>query len=82
MHINCYCCRLASFLDQWPHLEKWFDQFEILRHVDASEAKETVIMETELIVEQTIQKVRKNCQYVTFTDVCVFVRKHFIFLQF
>jgi hypothetical protein len=65
---GCYCYRLASYLDQWPHLEKWFDQFAILRHVDASAAKETVITEAEEIIEQTIEKVRENIKFITIMD--------------
>ena len=50
-------CRLTTFQDQWPKLEKWYNKFGTLRKVDASQEPRTVLLEVESILEETLLKV-------------------------
>jgi len=55
---NFFCgYRLASFLEEWPHLEQWFNKFCILTCVNGTAPQEDVIMEVERIIEQTVNVV-------------------------
>jgi len=49
--------RITGFLDNWPKLEKWFTKFGILRKVDASLEDTPLYLETEHILEDTLDKV-------------------------
>jgi len=55
---GCCCCvvRLAKFSDEWPMMEKWFEQFSILKQVDASAGLDDVIDSVENIIQQTLDK--------------------------
>ena len=56
-------CRITGFHDQWPKLEKWFVKFGTLKTVDASLEKDSVFLETEKILEDTLARVIKvNCR--------------------
>ncbi len=50
--------RLTAFQDAWPKLEKWFTKFGTLQKVNAEEVQETVYLEVEKILEDTLNRVR------------------------
>ena len=45
---------LVRFNDEWPTLEKWFDQFSLLKQVDASAGPDDVVNVMEAIVQQIL----------------------------
>ena len=45
---------LVRFNDEWPTLEKWFDQFSQLKQVDASAGPDDVVNVVEAIVQQIL----------------------------
>ncbi|KAK3767112.1 hypothetical protein RRG08_017986 [Elysia crispata] len=49
--------RITGFHDQWPKLEKWFVKFGTLKTVDASLEKDSVYLETEKILEDTLARI-------------------------
>ena len=49
--------RLTVFQDSWPRLEKWFTKYGLLKSVDAIEGADTVYLEVEKILEDTLEKV-------------------------
>lgn len=50
-------CRITSFLDSWPKMEKWFTKFGSLRKVDATQDANGLYLEAETIMEETVNKV-------------------------
>ena len=52
--------RLTVFQDSWPKLEKWFTKYGLLKAVDATQNAETVYLEVEKILEDTLNKVRNS----------------------
>ncbi|GFO03102.1 sperm flagellar protein 2, partial [Plakobranchus ocellatus] len=54
--------RITGFHDQWPKLEKWFLKFGTLKTVDASLEKESVYLETEKILEDTLARILSKGQ--------------------
>lgn len=55
---NLKFCRITAFLDTWPKLEKWYKHFGILQWVDATEDENTLFLEVEKILEETLAKVK------------------------
>ena len=49
--------RLTVFQDSWPRLEKWFTKYGLLKSVDATQGADTVYLEVEKIMEDTLEKV-------------------------
>ena len=49
--------RLTVFQDSWPRLEKWFTKYGLLKSVDATQGADTVYLEVEQILEDTLEKV-------------------------
>ena len=49
--------RITGFLDNWPKLEKWFTKFGILRKVDAALDETSLYLETEFVIEDTLDRV-------------------------
>ncbi|GFR65233.1 sperm flagellar 2, partial [Elysia marginata] len=54
--------RITGFHDQWPKLEKWFVKFGTLKTVDASLEKDSVYLETEKILEDTLARITSKGQ--------------------
>ncbi|XP_071117594.1 sperm flagellar protein 2-like [Haliotis cracherodii] len=54
--------RITGYHDSWPKLEKWFTRFGTLKKVDASEALETVFLEVEKVLEDTVSKIQGKDQ--------------------
>ncbi len=52
--------QLVLFQDSWPRLEKWFSKYGSLVTVDAAQGEETVYLEVERILEETLHKVRSS----------------------
>ena len=50
-------CRITSFHDSWPKMEKWFTRFGTLKKVDASDQENAVFLEVEKIMEDTLARV-------------------------
>ena len=48
---------MTAFQDSWPKMEKWFTKFGTLKKVDASQEAESVFLEVENILEDTVKKV-------------------------
>jgi len=44
----------VKFNDEWPMLEKWFDEFSLLKQVDASAAIDEVADVVDNIVQQIL----------------------------
>lgn len=45
-------------MDSWPKIEKWYNKFGVLAHVDASQGARSVYLEVEKILEDTLAKVK------------------------
>ena len=58
-HFHCFY-RITAFQDSWPKMEKWFTKFGTLKKVDAAQGAETVFLEVENILEDTVKKVCKS----------------------
>ena len=52
--------RLTVFQDSWLKLERWFTKYGLLKAVDATQNGETVYLEVEKILEDTLNKVRNS----------------------
>ncbi len=52
--------RLTLFQDAWPKLHKWFNKYGSLVAIDASQHLESVYLEVEKILEDTLQKVKAH----------------------
>lgn len=44
-------------MDSWPKIEKWYNKFGVLATVDAAQGMQTVYLEVEKILEDTLAKV-------------------------
>ncbi|XP_067937009.1 sperm flagellar protein 2-like [Watersipora subatra] len=55
--------RITGFLDHWPKLEKWFTKFKILQKVDASLEETPLYLETENILEDTVDRILQRGKY-------------------
>lgn len=53
-----YFHRITRYLDSWPKIEKWYNKFGVLTTVDASQGMQTVYLEVEKILEDTLAKVK------------------------
>ena len=51
--------RLSTFQDNWNKLQKWFMKFGTLKNIDASLEMESVQLELENILEETVKKVKQ-----------------------
>ncbi|XP_052777050.1 sperm flagellar protein 2-like isoform X2 [Mya arenaria] len=54
--------RITGFLDSWPKLEKWFTKFGTLQKVDASLPSQSVQLEVEKILEDTLNRLQGKDQ--------------------
>lgn len=45
-----------KFNDEWPTLEKWFEQFSVLKHVDAAAGNDEVADVVDSIIQQCLVK--------------------------
>lgn len=50
--------RLTSFQDSWSKLGKWFTRFGTLKKVDASEMEDTLFLEVEKVLEDTLARLQ------------------------
>lgn len=50
--------RITRYLDSWPKIEKWYNKFGVLTTVDASQGMQTVYLEVEKILEDTLAKLQ------------------------
>ncbi|XP_062579929.1 sperm flagellar protein 2-like isoform X2 [Saccostrea cucullata] len=50
--------RITKYLDSWPKVEKWYNKFGVLAHVDASAEMRTVYLEVEKVLEDTLAKLQ------------------------
>ncbi|XP_048761563.2 sperm flagellar protein 2-like isoform X3 [Ostrea edulis] len=50
--------RITRHLDSWPKIEKWYNKFGVLAHVDASQGARSVYLEVEKILEDTLAKLQ------------------------
>lgn len=50
--------RITRYLDSWPKIEKWYNKFGVLTTVDASQGMQTVFLEVEKILEDTLAKLQ------------------------
>lgn len=57
-----YFDRITRYLDSWPKIEKWYNKFGVLTTVDASQGMQTVFLEVEKILEDTLAKVKLENQ--------------------
>jgi len=46
----------VKFNDEWPTLEKWFDPFSVLKHVDAAAGNDEVADVVDGIIQQCLVK--------------------------
>lgn len=53
-----YFDRITRYLDSWPKIEKWYNKFGVLTTVDAAQGMQTVFLEVEKILEDTLAKVK------------------------
>lgn len=53
--------RITGFLDNWPKLEKWFTKFGILKKVDAALDETSLYLESEFVIEDTLDRVGLYC---------------------
>ncbi|WAR24394.1 SPEF2-like protein [Mya arenaria] len=53
---------ITGFLDSWPKLEKWFTKFGTLQKVDASLPSQSVQLEVEKILEDTLNRLQGKDQ--------------------
>jgi len=58
----------VAFNDAWPMLERWFELFSLLKHVDASTGLDDVMDMVDNIVQQTLDR-NKTPPPPVFTDV-------------
>lgn len=65
--------RLMRFNDDWPVLQNWFDQFSVLKQVDASADHDDVTVAVENIIEQCLVKETPQVHTLTFTLMCIIV---------
>eukprot|EP00105_Crassostrea_gigas_P002319 XP_011414807.1 PREDICTED: sperm flagellar protein 2 isoform X4 [Crassostrea gigas] len=50
--------RITRYLDSWPKIEKWYNKFGVLTTVDAAQGMQTVYLEVEKILEDTLAKLQ------------------------
>lgn len=50
--------RITGFLDNWPKLEKWFTKFGTLQKIDGSLEATPLYLETENVLEDTLDRVK------------------------
>jgi len=70
--------RITGFLDSWPKLEKWFSKFGSLQKVDATQVTESVQLEVEKILEDTLNRVsdlstNQRLELKTVVTTCTFL---------
>jgi len=57
----------VKFNDEWPTLEKWFDQFSVLKHVDAAAGDDEVADAVDGIIRQCLVKDMPQVHTHTYT---------------
>jgi len=50
-----FVCRLTTFQDNWPKIEKWYSRFGTLKTVDGTLPKLTTYLEVETIMDETLK---------------------------
>lgn len=69
MSETLYFNRITRYLDSWPKIEKWYNKFGVLTTVDASQGMQTVYLEVEKILEDTLAKVKLEKIKVAFVII-------------
>ena len=66
--------RLMQFNDEWPKLEKWFDELSVLKQVDASAGHDDVAGGVEDIIQQCLVMDEPQVHTHTHTHTHAYVR--------